>query len=280
MVELFAVKLILIPVVIALVAAEALGARRAARQGWGAGFDWYDAITNAGIGTIGQLTGIGFRAATLGVTAWVAGHTVGLHVAHWPGGSIGQFFVALLAWDFLFYWFHRAGHRTSIGWASHSAHHESPYFNFSVALRLEWFPVLQIPIFALLGIAGFAPSVLAAASIANGLYQGFLHTELVGRLPRPIEAVLNTPAHHRAHHQRSLVRGANFGGVLIIWDRLFGTFAVADPFPIAYGVDGAVPLPRPFAMFTPVVRALGWRPFVSRRFGSTLSSRQPNESPS
>lgn len=270
MVELFAVKLILIPIVIALVAAEAIGARRAAKAGWGAGFDAYDAITNAGIGAIGQLFGIGVRAATLGATAWVSSHVFSLHVERWPGGTLGEFFVALLAWDAVFYWFHRAGHRTSIGWASHSAHHESRYFNFSVALRLEWFPVLQIPIFAILGVAGFSPAVLATASVVNGLYQGFMHTELVQQLPRPIEAVLNTPAHHRAHHQRSLASGANFGGMLIIWDRLFGTFAVAEPYPIAYGVDGAEPLRRPFGMFTPAVRALAWRPFVSR----------PSESPS
>ncbi|MBK7321889.1 MAG: sterol desaturase family protein [Candidatus Microthrix sp.] len=253
--ELVWLKLLLIPIVVGLVGGEGwLAARRRNTHGDVAGWSSSDALTSTGIGAVGQISGGLFRWAMFGVAALLQPFAL----VHWPDhgvwAGVAQLAAAILVWDMLFYCFHRAAHRTSIGWVSHRAHHESPYFNYGVALRLEWFPVLTVPIFATQALFGFSFGVMAAASIANGLYQGLLHTELVGPLPRYVEAVFNTPTHHRSHHDAELTRGANFGSIFIVWDRLFGTFATLRSAPITYGVTGAVPLHQPLGFLTPLVR--------------------------
>ena len=141
-------------------------------------------------------------------------------------------FVLFLLVDFCFYVFHLAAHRIRFLWGVHEVHHASEYFNFTVAFR-------QSMLYALVGVyAFFAPAVLVGYApewvlgmlAANLLYQLLVHTQWVGRLPRPVEWIFNTPSNHRVHHgrnQRYIDR--NMGGVLMIWDRLFGTYAAEDP---------------------------------------------------
>ena len=129
--------------------------------------------------------------------------------------------------DFLYYVFHRAAHRVRWFWASHVIHHSSQHYNLSTALRQTWAGfvsaafVFRLPLF----LIGFPPAMVFFVAGLNLIYQFWIHTEVVGRLPRWVEAVMNTPSHHRVHHAtnaRYLDR--NYAGVFIVWDRLFGTF--------------------------------------------------------
>ena len=110
-------------------------------------------------------------------------------------------------------------------WASHVVHHSSQHYNLSTALRQTWVPMTYLPFWLPLPLLGFEPWMVLLAQSWSLIYQFGLHTERIGRLPRPLEAVLNTPSHHRVHHganEQYLDR--NYGGILVIWDRLFGSF--------------------------------------------------------
>ncbi len=134
--------------------------------------------------------------------------------------------VLFFAEDFCYYWFHRSHHELRVLWAAHVNHHSSQYFNLSTALRQPWFTPFTGPIFWLpLALLGFAPERILTAQAVSLLYQFFIHTEAIDKLPRAIEWLFNTPSHHRVHHGKNLLYlDRNHGGVLIIWDRLFGTF--------------------------------------------------------
>lgn len=152
-----------------------------------------------------------------------------------PGATWWTIVIALVAKDFVFYWGHRWSHEVRFIWANHVTHHSSQHFNLSTALRQPWVPVASM--LFLLGLPvvwlGIPPAIYAFAAGVNLVYQFFIHTEAVGKLG-PLEWVLNTPSHHRVHHGNNpRYLDANYGGMLIIWDRLFGTFTneepVADP---------------------------------------------------
>jgi len=129
--------------------------------------------------------------------------------------------------DLRFYWSHRLSHRVRWFWAAHVVHHSSEFFNLSTALRQPWtnqitgLVLLAVP----LAFVGFHPALIAFCASLNLFYQFFIHTEAVARLPAGIEAVFNTPSHHRVHHATNpRYLDANYAGTLIVWDKLFGTF--------------------------------------------------------
>ena len=133
--------------------------------------------------------------------------------------------LALVGVDVLFYAYHRMAHRVRIIWATHQAHHSSRYFNFATALRQKWNNSGEIVMWAPLPMLGIPPWMVFTSFSISLVYQFWIHTERIGKLPRPIEFLFNTPSHHRVHHgidPQYLDR--NFGGILIIWDRMFGTF--------------------------------------------------------
>jgi sterol desaturase/sphingolipid hydroxylase (fatty acid hydroxylase superfamily) len=142
--------------------------------------------------------------------------------------------------DFLYYVFHRSAHRVRWFWASHVIHHSSQHYNLSTALRQTWTGffslnfLFRLPLF----LIGFPPAMVFFCAGLNLVYQFWIHTEMVGKLPRPIEAIMNTPSHHRVHHgvnPRYLDR--NYAGVFIVWDRLLGTFTPErDDDPARYGI--------------------------------------------
>ena len=138
-----------------------------------------------------------------------------------------RFALLLVAVDFVYYGFHRANHRVRWLWATHSVHHSTTRFNLSAAYRLGWTDLLAGAWLFVLGFVwlGVPPAAATGAFVLNLAFQFFLHTEAVGRLG-PLEWIFNTPTHHRVHHacNESLL-DKNFGGVLIVWDRLFGTYA-------------------------------------------------------
>ncbi len=143
--------------------------------------------------------------------------------------------LAMLGVDFMYYWWHRASHRVNILWAAHIVHHHSEDYNLAVALRQAFLTGFTLLSFNLvLALLGVPPLHYAVSKALNTLYQFWIHTELVGKLG-PVERVLNTPSHHRIHHainERYLDR--NYGGILITWDRLFGSFEPEHERPV-YG---------------------------------------------
>jgi sterol desaturase/sphingolipid hydroxylase (fatty acid hydroxylase superfamily) len=146
--------------------------------------------------------------------------------------------VAVLGWDFIYYWNHRIQHESRFLWAIHVVHHSSERYNLSTALRQPWAESLGMFVpYGLLSLLGVRPNLIETARQINLLYQFWIHTDAI-RSIGPMEEVLNTPSHHRAHHgsnRRYLDR--NHGSILIVWDRLFGTFQrELDEDPVVYGL--------------------------------------------
>ena len=127
--------------------------------------------------------------------------------------------------DLCYYWFHRVHHESRFFWAGHVSHHSSQHYNLSTALRQPWTTsITGLPFWAPLALLGFHPAMIVVAKSISLLYQYWIHTESIGRLG-PLEWVLNTPSHHRVHHASNpQYLDKNYAGILIIWDRLFGTF--------------------------------------------------------
>lgn len=129
--------------------------------------------------------------------------------------------------DLRYYWVHRFGHRIRWVWASHVNHHSSQHYNLTTALRQTWtytFTFMMV-VRAPLILIGFHPAMVLFVGGINLVYQFWIHTEAIGRMPRWFEAIMNTPSHHRAHHGRNpRYLDCNYAGVFIIWDRIFGTF--------------------------------------------------------
>ena len=127
--------------------------------------------------------------------------------------------------DLVFYIYHRMSHRIRFLWAIHLSHHSSEEMNFAVSFRQAWFgPISKIPFFMVLPLLGFDPTIIAAAGVISTLWGIVGHTQIVGRLGF-IEWIFNTPSHHRVHHgSNEQYIDKNYGNLLIIWDRMFGTF--------------------------------------------------------
>jgi sterol desaturase/sphingolipid hydroxylase (fatty acid hydroxylase superfamily) len=142
----------------------------------------------------------------------------------------------LLADDVTFYWYHRLAHQIRFFWAAHVQHHSSEHMNFSVALRQSWGePFIKFLFYIWLPFIGFNPVYILIMQAISLVYQFFPHTKLVGKLG-PIEWIFNTPSHHRVHHATQIqYLDKNHAGILIIWDRMFGTFQKEIEVP-TYGI--------------------------------------------
>ncbi|MFA0037672.1 sterol desaturase family protein [Vibrio chagasii] len=177
---------------------------------------------------------------------------------------------AFLLQDFLYYWFHRASHRINWLWASHVAHHSSPRMNFSTTFRQSLtYPISGMWLFwTPLIFVGFPPRLIIAVVAINLGFQFFVHTRVVKRLGW-LEYVLNTPSHHRVHHAINPdYIDRNYAGVLIIWDRMFGTFTPErDGIMIGYGIT------EPVAPWEPLtVTFHRWKKMLSNVFTSEDAS--------
>jgi len=137
-----------------------------------------------------------------------------------------SFMLIFFADDFSYYWFHRISHECRLFWASHVVHHSSQHYNLSTALRQTWSGSFYSFIFWLwLPLVGFHPGMILLQMSISLLYQFWIHTEAIDKMPGWFEAVFNTPSHHRVHHgSNPLYLDRNHAGILIIWDKLFGTF--------------------------------------------------------
>ncbi|MEM5566318.1 sterol desaturase family protein [Psychroserpens sp. AS72] len=137
-----------------------------------------------------------------------------------------SFVLIFFADDLAYYWFHRTSHECRLFWASHVVHHSSQHYNLSTALRQTWSGGFYSFVFWLwLPLLGFHPGMILLQMSISLLYQFWIHTEAIDKLPKWFEAVFNTPSHHRVHHgSNPLYLDRNHAGILIIWDKLFGTF--------------------------------------------------------
>jgi len=241
-----------------------------AEAGWrlasGRGYDGRAALTTLGL-VLGSLP---FAALNAGVLSIVFSWVWAAAPVHWPADHWSTWVCGFVAVEFAYYWFHRASHRIRWIWASHSVHHSSEQMTLFSSLRLGWTNLFSAGwiFYVPLILAGLPPLVLVVLLAFNLRYQFFLHTEAVGRLG-PIEWVFNTPAHHRLHHaSNDAYIDKNFGGVLILFDRLFGTLAREQTGePIRYGLAhrSATANPirlafREWAMMLDEFRcAVGWR---------------------
>ncbi|MXW21648.1 MAG: sterol desaturase family protein [Gammaproteobacteria bacterium] len=158
--------------------------------------------------------------------------------------------LCVVAADFAYYWEHRFTHRVGFGWATHTVHHSSPYFNISVAYRFGPIDGI-IPLFfhAPLALIGFHPLLIVFSETMVQIYQTALHTEVIGKLPKPVEAVMNTPSHHRVHHgSNPQYHDKNYAGMFIVWDRLFGTFE-EEREKVVYGITKPLNSVNPITVF-------------------------------
>ena len=155
--------------------------------------------------------------------------------------------ICLLAFDFVFYWTHRWGHEVNFLWGSHIVHHSSEEYNLSVALRQPWFSSLMtFFIYLPFPLLGFDPLLFFTILAVDTLYQFWIHTKAINKLPYLIELIFNTPSHHRVHHAiEPKYIDKNYAGIFIIWDRLLGTFKQEEESP-TYGIT------NPLNSFNPI----------------------------
>jgi sterol desaturase/sphingolipid hydroxylase (fatty acid hydroxylase superfamily) len=193
-----------------------------------------DSIGSIGAGVASQITGLYARVLSFGIYVLVYET---LRLADWPADSWLVWVLALVAYDFLYYWNHRLGHEMNLLWAAHVVHHQSQDFNLGTALRQSSTGFLFGWVFYLpMAIAGVPPLVFAGVALIDLLYQYWIHTEQVGKLGW-FDRVFASPSNHRVHHAvNDRYLDKNYGGILILWDRMFGTFADEDPAePPVYG---------------------------------------------
>ena len=218
------------PVFLALIGVELAVGRARGRSG----YRLNDALSSIGLGVMSQLAGVFTAVLTLAIYG-----AVHERFAVWQLAptSPWTWAIGLVAYDFLYYWHHRAGHRVALFWAAHVVHHQSEDYNLSTALRQTSSGWLVGWIFYLpMAIAGFPPLVFAVVALIDLLYQFWVHTEQVGRLGR-FDRWFCAPSNHRVHHAvNDAYLDRNYGGVFLVWDRLFGTYAEEDPaVPCVYG---------------------------------------------
>lgn len=165
----------------------------------------------------------------------------------WSIPNVWWSFIFCFIWiDFWRYWAHRVAHENRFWWATHVTHHSSEKYNWSVSFRLGWTQHIKIIFFIPVALAGFHPVVFFICHQIAVLYQFWIHTEYIRKLPKPIEYIFTTPSHHRVHHARNdKYLDKNYGSTFIIWDRIFGTFQGEEE-QADYGIT------RPIKSYNPV----------------------------
>ncbi|MFG3105561.1 sterol desaturase family protein [Streptomyces tendae] len=235
------------------------------------GYETRDTVTSMSMGAGSQVVGLPWKAFTIIAYAGL----YSLAPVQLSPGSAWTWVLLFFADDLAYYVFHRAHHRIRVLWASHVVHHSSVRFNLSTALRQSWTPMTTLPFWLPLALLGVPPWMILLQQSISLVYQFFLHTERVDRLWSPIEFLFNTPSHHRVHHgSNNTYLDRNYGGILIIWDRLCGTFEPEGE-RVVYGltknIDTYNPLRVAFheyaATWRDVRKATRWRDRAGHLFG-------------
>jgi alkylglycerol monooxygenase len=205
-----------------------------------------DAINSLSAGILSETTGYFTKIVQYTIWGLVLSNFALFDIQRsWFDGSangIALWILAAVLWDFCYYWNHRLGHEISVLWAAHAVHHQSEEYNLSTALRqtsssfiFSW--IFYVPLF----VIGFPADVLITVAAINLIYQFWVHTQQIRRLG-VLDRILVTPSNHRVHHaQNEPYIDKNYGGIFILWDRLFGTFAEErDDEPVVFGVRKAL----------------------------------------
>ena len=211
-----------------------------------------DAINSLSAGILSETTGYFTKLLQYTIWGFVLGN---LALFDWQRGwfdaspsGILLWILAAVLWDFCYYWNHRLGHEISVLWAAHAVHHQSEEYNLSTALRqtsssflFSW--VFYVPLF----LIGIPADVLITVAAVNLIYQFWVHTRFIDRLG-VLDRILVTPSNHRVHHaQNERYIDKNYGGIFVLWDRLFGTFAEEEGTdPVTFGVR------KPLANWNPI----------------------------
>lgn len=230
-----------IPLFVALIVAEMLHVRRTGRGA----YETRDAAASLAMGFGNVIAGL--LTGGIYVAAAYAAYQFRIFDIGWTWWALVACFFAE---DLAYYWFHRLSHERRFWWAAHVIHHSSQHYNLTTALRQTWTGAVslsfatKLPLF----LIGFPPEMVFLFSGLSLVYQFWIHTEAVGRLPGPIELIFNTPSHHRVHHAiNPRYLDANYAGVLIIWDRMFGTFIPeSDEEKPRYGIVSQIATFNPF----------------------------------
>lgn len=171
-----------------------------------------------------------------------------------------SFIPCFIAIDFARYWAHRISHEQRFWWATHITHHNSKKYNFSVSFRLGWTQHIKFIFFIPVIMLGFDPFVFFICHQIAVLYQFWIHTEYIQKLPAPIEYIFTTPSHHRVHHGSDAhYLDKNYGSTFIIWDRMFGTFmpeAGRPTYGITKNIDSYNPITLVFHEWVDIVKDL------------------------
>ncbi|GAB4092011.1 sterol desaturase family protein [Flaviaesturariibacter terrae] len=225
-----------------------------------------------GIGNV--VTGFATKALIFGLFTLIYRY----RILELPANRWWFWVLLFLADDFSYYWFHRTAHNVNWFWASHVVHHSSQRYNLAAALRQTWTgnATGTFLFWAWMPLVGFHPIWILLMQQVSLIYQFWIHTELVKKLPAPIEFLFNTPSHHRVHHGSDLkYLDKNHGGILIIWDRIFGSFQPEEERP-TYGLTTNIASFNPFVialktwgdLFRRVLGAASWRERVGYLFGA------------
>jgi sterol desaturase/sphingolipid hydroxylase (fatty acid hydroxylase superfamily) len=240
---------ILLPLVLGVALLEGLWLARTRREG----YDWKAYLTSAGDLAVRQLLNFLPYGLAAPVFMWAYQHRLFTFRMTEVGGVIGLF----IGLEFFYYWFHRASHTVRWFWNTHSVHHSPNQLTLAAAYRLGWLGKFSgaTIFFTPLAFLGFEPITILTALFLNLLYQFWLHADWIPRLG-VLEYVLNTPSAHRVHHARNPdYLDANFGGVLVVCDRLCGTYvAERADLPCEYG------LVTPVTTYNPVL--INFQPWV------------------
>ena len=237
-----------VPVFIGLICFEWFVSRRKKRPFYRIN----DAVSDLACGMGDQMIGLVVAGITFGLYTWVYSQWGLLDMS---SSSVWTWVLGIVGVDLCYYGYHRFSHRVNFGWASHVVHHQSEEYNLAVALRQPWFAqfsgwLVYIP----LAVLGLPPEVYGLSYAINLLYQFWIHTRFIGKMG-PFEWVMNTPSHHRVHHGTNpQYIDKNYGGIFIIWDRMFGTFEEEKEEPL-YGIM------KPLRSWNPVTANV--QPFVS-----------------
>ncbi len=255
-----------IPAFVALLLLEMAWARKHPEV---VGYHRPDTLASLAMGLSNVIVNAGTKFLTIPAFAWLYEHRF-VDVPE-ATGPVLAWVILFFAEDCCYYWFHRLHHEVRVLWAAHVNHHSSQHYNLSTALRQPLLTPFTGPWFWMpLPLIGFPPYMVLTAQAISLLYQFWLHTEAIDRLG-PLEWILNTPSHHRVHHGANVpYLDKNHGGVLILWDRLFGTFAKEDE-RVVYGLTTNIetynPLRIGFHEIAAISRDVAGAPGIGAKLG-------------
>jgi sterol desaturase/sphingolipid hydroxylase (fatty acid hydroxylase superfamily) len=204
-----------------------------------------DALNSLNLGMMSQITAVALKTIQISFYVLIYQNISPIQLGL---DSMWVWAFAFIAYDFSYYWFHRMSHEINVLWAGHVVHHQSEEYNLTTALRQTSGGFFGFMFYLPMALIGIDPYILVTVGSLNLIYQFWVHTRHINRMPAWYEAIFVTPSHHRVHHaQNPLYMNKNHGGVFILWDKWFGTFqAELDNEPVIFGIT------KPLATWNPI----------------------------